>query len=340
MDWHKELWTYLIVTAVAVLIWLWSAGETREVKRIEFARMQFTVPESQNWVITPNQVPLSVIVDGSKLANQRAETLCRQPVRIAISAVSGRQTVYLLERLRQHDGLRSTGVAIRAVEPTSVELDLDPVERMTARVKASLPGVQPEGDVVIEPAEVSVAMPARMRQRFPQSLFVEAFVDRSDLDRLKPGIRQTLDANLRLPEGLPSGSDVTIAPSKVSMSFVIRSRTREIKLDSVRVQLAGPPEDRDAYAVAVDPKQLRDVVVTADADLIRRIESNEVTVVAILHLSSREKESRIDSKKITAFMTLVPEAGGSTRGVQVQAKVGDSNEMPTVKLRITDRAAE
>ena len=32
MSWHKEIWTYLIVTLVAVLIWAWAASETRERK--------------------------------------------------------------------------------------------------------------------------------------------------------------------------------------------------------------------------------------------------------------------------------------------------------------------
>lgn len=340
MAWYKEIWTYLLVSAITVLIWFWAAGETREPKRFDFARVQFAVPDQSDWIITPSQQPVSIVVEGSKLAIQHAETLFRRAVIIGIQPAVGRQGVDLLDRLRQSDNVRATGVNIRSVEPTAVELDVDRIESVDARVKPVLPGVQTEGDVVIEPAEVKVAIPGRARSRLPQSLTVEAFVDRIDLDRLEPGVRQTLECKLRLPEGQATGIDAAITPSRATVSLAIRSRTREVKLESVRVQIAGPPEDRDAYLIEVDPRQLRDVKITADADLVRRIESNEVPVVAIVHISSREKEAHIDSKRVTEFMALVPEPAGGTRGVMVSGKVNDSTEMPLIKLKITDRLSQ
>jgi hypothetical protein len=339
--WYKEIWTYMIVTALTVLIWFWAAGEKRETKRIDAARIHFGVPEQEQWIVTPGQVSVVLVAEGSKLAIQKAEALFRRPLNITVAASAGKQSVDLLETLRQNDAMRMTGAAIRSVEPASIELDLDSVERVAARVVPVLPGIQLEGDIAIEPPEVTVQMPGRMRARLPQSVTVEAFVDRAELDRLPPAVRQTRDAKLRLPENLQAvtASDVSITPSRATLTFTVRSRTREVKLDAVRVQLAGPPEDRDAFVVDVDPKQFRDVTVSADADLVRRIETGEVNVVAIVHLSSRDKEARLESKKVTAFMALVPEPGGATRGVQVQVKVGESSDMPLVKLKITDRAA-
>jgi hypothetical protein len=101
------------------------------------------------------------------------------------------------------------------------------------------------------------------------------------------------------------------------------------------VQLAGPPEDRDIYTVEIDPKQLRDVTVSADSDLIRRIESGEVPVVAFLHLSSREKEMQIESKRVSYFMALVSDPAG-TRFVPVTVKA-PANELPVIKLKIARR---
>jgi hypothetical protein len=63
-------------------------------------------------------------------------------------------------------------------------------------------------------------------------------------------------------------------------------------------------------------------------------------VVAVVHVGSREKEARIDSKRVTYFLALVPEPGGGTRGQQVTGKVGDSNEMPLIKLKITKRGEQ
>lgn len=336
--WTRELWTYVIVTLVTVLIWFWAAGETRETKVINNARVQFTVPEPANWVITPPPPQAATLtIEGSTFALQKAEALLRGPLEISVSPTPGRQTIDILERLQRHDLLRETGVTVVSAEPTQVEIELDRIERSTVRIKPSLPGVTTEGEIVIDPPEVIVAMPSQLRQSYPQGVTVEAFVDRAELDRLQPGIPHTLEVKLRIPEliGLVgSNNNVTITPSRAMMTFTIRSRTRETLLESVRVQVAGPPEDRNAYTVEIEPKQLRNVTIIADADLIRRIENNEVPVFAMLHLSSREKEARIESKRVTYFIAMVPEASG-TRGVQVEARVDGVAEMPLVRLNIT-----
>lgn len=333
---RKEIWTYLIVTVVTVLIWFWAAGETREQKTINYGRVQFTLPP--DWRVKPSEQAVTVVVEGSKFSIQNAESVLRRPVKLSLPATTGRQAVDIVERLRHVDELRSTGVTIRSAEPLTIEVEVDEVQRFSAQVKAVLPSVITEGEVRINPPEVTLAIPSQLRQNFPADLTVEAPVDRSDLDRMAPGVQQTLDVKLRLPEEFGLSSDVLMLPAKVKLTFAIRSRTRETRLDSVRVQLAGPPEDRDMYQVEIDPKQLRDVTISADADLIRRIEAKEVPVVAVLHVSSREKEAKIESKRISYFMALVPEPSG-TKGTQVTAvKIGENAEAPEINLKITDRA--
>jgi hypothetical protein len=266
----------------------------------------------------------------------------RQPVVITVSATQGRQTVDLADRVTRHDDLLATDATVVSVEPPNAEIVLDRVERFAVPVKPALPGVSTEGEVVIEPREVTIAMPSALRQRLGAAFAVEAALERSELDRLQPGVPITQDVKLRLPESLGPVTDVSITPSRVKMTFTIRTRLRDAKVSTVRVHLSGPPEDRETYIVETDPKQIPDVTITADADLIRRIEANEVPVVAVLHLGSREKETRIESKRITCFLALVPEPNGGTRGVQVAGKVNDSTELPLIKLniRLRDAAAK
>jgi hypothetical protein len=335
----KEIWTYLIVTLVTVLIWFWAAAETREQKTIYSSRVQFTVADAADWIITPPQQAASVTLTGSKLAIQNAEVVARQPLVVAIRPIEGPQTVDLLAAIAQDESFRDTGVTINGVEPAYAEISLDRVERFMAPVKAVLPGITPQDEIVIDPPEVQVSIPRALRQRAPRDLVVEAFVDRSELDRLLPGVPQNIEARLRLPEPITSASGIVIAPNRVKLSFTVRSRTREIKLDTVRVQIAGPPEDRESYVVEVDPKQLRDVTITAQADLARRIESNEVPVVAVVHVSALEKENRIASKPVSYFLALVPDGRGGTNGEVVKGAVGGSLQMPVINLKITDRSA-
>lgn len=359
MNFQREIWTYLIVTLVTVLIWFWAAAETRESKTIYFGRVQFTVSDPANWTISPAQQALTMNIEGSTLAIQNAEAVARDALIAEVRPMEGVQSVDLAQALRNNLKLRETGVTIQTVEPALVEISLDRIERSMAAVKPVLPGVTAVEEIVADPAEVEVAMPRALRQRYPKDLVIEAVADRAELERLVPGVPVSVDARVRLPEAVSvagpgssstganpsgggggSGGGVMITPAKVKLSFTIRSRTRETKLDTVRVQIAGPPEDRDAYIVEVEPLQLRDVHITTDADLMRRIESNEVPVVAVVHLSALEKENRITSKPISYFVALVPEGRGSTKGVIVNATIGESTQMPLINLKITDRPTQ
>lgn len=338
MSWHKEIWTYLIVTLVAVLIWAWAASETRERKTIPSVRVQFFVnSEAAKWAIDPAAVSPSLNIEGTKLAVQTLTRELQKPIRIAVAGNAGHISINLVEVLQQHETVLKTGATIVSTEPATVDLMLDQVEQVRARVKPVLTGVTPEGEVVSQPSDVTVSLPRSIRQRLPADFTVEAFVERGVLDQLAPGVPQTLEnVSLRLPEIVGAVADVRMTPQKVKLTFTIRSRIRETAVDSARVQIGGPVEDRDAFVVEADPKVLRGITVLADADLSRQIEAGDVPVIAMIHLSSREKEAMIAQKPVSMFVALIPELGGGTRYEQLRLKPGAA--MPVINLKITPRA--
>src|SRR5688572_862236 len=183
---RTELWTWVLVTAMTMLIWVWAAGETQEDQVINYARIQFTVPEPENWVVGPHeQQALTLVIEGSRQAIQAAEALLRRPLSVSIPAVEGEQNIDILERLRTHEQLRQTGAKVTVADPNVVEVKLDKIIRSPATVKAVLPNVRTEGDVVIDPPEVTVSMPGDLRERLPSQLTVEAVIDRAELERLE-----------------------------------------------------------------------------------------------------------------------------------------------------------
>jgi hypothetical protein len=339
MAWHKEIWTYLIVTLVAVLIWAWAASETRERKSIPAATLRL-VTSSSDWTIAPASTAVQVNVEGPAVAVQRIERLLRRAVEIPLSATAGRQSLDVAGALRKLDAVAETGANIISADPAVIDVDLDEIDRITAPVKASLPGVITDGEPVVQPREVQVSLPRALRQQLRGDFAVEAFLDRSQLDGLIPGEPQVKEARLRLPEtsGIASGENVRLNPQVATVRFTIRSRVRETRVDSVRVQVAGPVEDRDAYHIEVDPKVLRGVTLLADADLSRQIEAGDVPVIAFVHLSSREKEAMIESKPVSWFEALAPEIDGETRFERLRLPEGA--EMPVIKLKVTPREPE
>lgn len=336
MSHRKDIWTWLIITAVTALIWYWAAGETR-VTRTLHTRLEFVVAgeDPADWLIEPRTLSVAIEAEGSARAIRNAEQALKvRKLSHAVPADVGRHPVDLTQVLRDHREVEDTGITIISTDPNIRELEVDEIVATPATV-LPLPGVEAD-DVVIEPPQVTVRMPSRSRPLSLSDLTVEPNVSQRRLERLAPGTRHTLEnVDVRLTAGLPAGTNVRIDPPGVKISFTIRSRTRQMALDyPVRVLIAGPHEDHEF--VELEPKQLRDVTVTVSDELARKIESGEAVVFAVLHLKSREREERITSKPITYFIAILPDDTSQF----VQATVAGSPNPPTIGLTITDRPAE
>lgn len=338
MSWQREIWTYLVVTIVTALIWAWAAGETREQHTIGSAQVQFIVPDAAGWVISPSRQAVTLELSGPKRGLQEMEHHFRRPVSVVVPVIAGKQGIELREQLQRLDEVRQSGVTIVSVEPPVAELELDPIERMTVKIKPDLSGVTPEGEIVVDPPEAVISLPSTARKDLGPDVAVTAKFERFELDGLKAGVPHALEAKLSLSNGTTAPPEhVLITPAKAKVSFTIRSRTRDTTLASVPVMLAAG-EEKDNIDVVLQTHSLENVVVTADADLVRRIETGEVQVVAMVNLTPRERQERVASAAVSCFLALVPKPGGATNGETVAARLRDSNEPPTIKLKISEKS--
>ena len=120
-----------------------------------------------------------------------------------------------------------------------------------------------------------------------------------------------------------------------TVEFTVRSRIEQLTLQGINVQIAGPWQDHEEYIVEIDDrdKQVQNVTIKADGDLIRKIQGNEVPVIALVHLSNNDKTKLIESKPVTCFIA-IPPSGPATI---LEAKTSDSTGMPVIRLKITPR---
>lgn len=328
----NRYWTWAFITAVTVLIWVWAAGQTRDQQSM-YARVRFVAPDPSGWTIEPVERAVTLKVEGSALSIQSIASLVKLPIDIPIKAEPGDQQCDLVEILSGQTEISRTGIDITAVEPPVAEISVDRIELVPVPIKVTnLSTVQTDGDIKVEPAEAMVAMPSRLHRREP-SLVVNATLP--DGMNLEPGPK-TAVATLRLPETLRTGGAKIISPVEktAQVSFTVRSLTGSIRLDQVNVQIAGPPEDYNTYSVDVVDETLRQVTVSGDHELIRRIEKDEVKVFAMVHLTSEDKDRRVDSKPAT-FIAVTPE--GTI--VTLKGSVGGATDPPVIHLRITPRAS-
>lgn len=345
MNFQSKYWTYVIVTLVTVLLWVWAAAETREQKPATF-RVQFVSAGAGNWVIIPDEVTLTATLEGARFALKEAQSLPGPLVLTTgneLPSSVGFHTLDLTTALNKNEALRNTRVTVLAVDPPSKMIEIDALVDVTATVQPDLPHLYLDGEPEVDPAQVTVTLPSRrLAELAPQEIAPRAYIAQSRLNRLEPGREYVLSTKLLLPEKLATEQSVTIEPTVANVTFTVRSFIEEHTLSTVRVHIAGPPEDHEEYFVEIDKADevLKDVTISADAVLIEQIKARDVVVVAMVHLSHRDKEQRIESKPVTYFVALPANGAGGEEGQIVDATVGDSTEPPLIHLAITERVTD
>ena len=340
MQFRERLWTYSLVTGVAVLIWFWAAAETRDHRDFLFiVRLAAAAPTEH--FVSPGEVTAQVDLEGSRLALEKARRL-KMPLVLTVGnelpSALGIHDTDLATALAKNKLVRDTGVRVLSADPPSIDIEIDALVTVTVPIRFVLPPeLEIEGDFEVHPLEAVLMMPSRLRDRLSGDLEVEAHVLQHRIEGLEPGRRHTVTATLRPPAKLSGHEFVTITPTIATIKLAVHSRIEEVTLPVVRVQIAGPPKDHDEYAIEIDEKDisLTDVTIKADGDLIEEIEQGKATVVALVHLSNAEKERRIESKPVTCFLALRDDGSPTI----VEAEAGGSAQ-PIVHLRITERTKQ
>ncbi len=338
---RDRLSTYALVTGVTLLIWFLAAMETRDQGSASF-RIELVGAADQ--VVTPSELTVTVQMEGSSLALERALETTQKSVTLTVGnelpSQAGVQRLKLLDVLELNESLTDTGVSLVSVDPIDLDIEIDALVTATLPIEAVLPGVELDGAVTVDPPQVTVRLPRRLRERAGDDLRVVANVPGQRLDRLKPGVPNTITATLELPPRLAGDPSVTLDRRLVDVKFTVKSRIKETMLPTVRVQIAGPPEDHDEYLIEIENPTLANVTIKADASLISQIERNQAVVIALVHLSQREKERGIEQKPVTCFMALARDEDSPFRAALVTAEINGSAHAPVIRLKISDRTAE
>jgi len=340
-----EVWSVIITAVVTALIWAWAAGETLE-QESQTARLQFTAPQADTWLIKPSTDRVRLTLEGSKSALQQIATAAdAAPIGVRLGsehlpAEPGTHMLAVAAALQDGAAFENVGVRIVECEPATIQVEVDELIQVQAEVRPVLPGVQHEGEITVDPPTATITIPSRLRDQLPNTLYANAEAEQWQLASLEPDVQHTLVVNVRPQDALANNPDVRVTPATAAVSFSIRSQIRELLLDSVRVQISGTPQNIDEYKVELEPRQLRDITIRADAELIRRIEQENIPVIGFVHLTSLELEQHIEQKAVTYFLAMIPNSsGGAATGVAIEARSESGDDPPIVQLTITERPA-
>lgn len=303
----------LSISAVTGLIWLFAEAQSVSEQVVE-VRVTIAAPSESDLIVTFEDAEwigaVSVRIQGARAAIDDAAHQLASGVLLTIgsesvSATPGRQLVDLRAALTQQAKLGQAGVTIASAEPNTVEIRIDRLVKIEGvDIQPALPGVQTVGDVTVEPAQATIILPAALRDTLTASgvpITLTATLQRSMFETLPEGVPQRSDVRVMAPTALAGAANVRIDPPTATLLFTVRSTTDSYVAPTVPVWPMVPPTDFNMWDITIDPMLLHNVLLTGPSDVLDRIRSGELRVIATVQLSSDELEQQIASKTPVFF---------------------------------------
>lgn len=302
----EKLQTWLVVTVIAVLVWLYAEGEAVDQHQMQL-QLRFVPPPGRQLIVEP-QAPADpdapVLVWATFLAStgqmDQVEAIANQgPIEIVVADRPDAETpeqVVVLEEALARSPLGELGVSIVETSPPTVNVWVEPLKTEQVEVLVHTGDLQLAQPPIPEPLKVPVVVPTRLAEA-ARNLKVVADLTAIDLSQLEVNEPHTLPAvPLRLPAALEERG-VRLERDSVRVNLTIRKQTDSVTLTTVPIHINTPPLVLQRYNIALreDQMVLRDVRLTGPADVIDRIRRKDTRVWAELRPSADELDTGVES---------------------------------------------
>ncbi|TVQ30405.1 MAG: hypothetical protein EA376_13150 [Phycisphaeraceae bacterium] len=333
-----EWGTIAIVTVVAVLIWLFAEAASL-VRAQQQARIAVVDPLNENAVriLSENWTgAVRLTVEGPASAVQDAPAMLAEAVRLTVgqpgvSDAEGEQVIDLRAALRATPLMLESGLTVLDVEPSTVRIHIEALVTLEdVEVTLALDGLTLAEQPTLEPSRVQVRGPRRLMeelQALPGGARVVARPGAATLEGLRPGQASRISARVGLPAPLTAPRDAALefTPASINATLTLRSRVESVAIAAAPVQVMLVPLDADRWRVTPVEPFVRDIAITGPGDIIERFRSGELSLVAMVSLSSDDLEQQIAAKPVTSWFMSQRETGELAplpTGVGIEANIG------------------
>jgi hypothetical protein len=150
--------------------------------------------------------------------------------------------------------------------------------------------------VSVEPSRVTVDV---------TEFVTKAAVTRADIQ--SASTVQDVSVSPKLPDSVDITTGVTIGPASARVSFQLVARQRQATVPRVRIQVISSPQDFGLYHVTLVTPLLSDVDIEASPDAIAEVEAGNAQVIAMVHLTTNDKERAVEKKAVSFFAIVRPD---------------------------------
>src|SRR5688572_10670665 len=171
--------------------------------------------------------------------------------------------------IANHELFRDNGITVTRTQPDTITVTVDEIVERDARVQPT-PGTQNLGEAKFDPAVVKLRGPRNVLSPDSDSSPLAVFAHVPSTLLAQPGQRDADGLELSLPPSLAKDARVTMIPSRVDATLVVRASDDEWVMPAMTVSLDVPKNVTDKFTVKYETS-LPDVRLIGPKDVIEEM---------------------------------------------------------------------
>lgn len=316
----QNVQTYILVTIITVLVWLYAESSTLQTDTIH-PTIEFVEPTGQELLIEPKRPreQISVEIQGPTSQLQELDRLLNLgPIRLPLlEGPEPSQAVDLYEELSAYLAEDTPGIRVIAVEPATVVKVR--VERYDTKM---LPIALDTGGHLVtkapprfKPDQAAVKAPVTWLAGLDDDATLIAQLGPNELTLLVKDEEMRVTVKLTPPAALAArdSSRITITPENVDITITITEKTETCPLKPIPIFVRKPMSaDRDYAVIRVDADQgefLSGIEVKGPAESIAQIKDGDLKVWAELRLTNQSLAENAGGDAADGQVTVVTPPG-------------------------------
>lgn len=279
---HEKVETWIVVTVIAVLVWLYAEATVLQQKTGESVQLIIDEP-TNNYAITPNTESVSVSYRGSSGQIQQFNDITGVPMILEIDPTgitAATERTLILDEALARAGFGAIGVTDLEIDPATLNIVIQPLETLQLPVVVDAGEIPLNGEPVAEPAHIAVTAPQsvidQLRGQSVTAKLAQAnnTGDGTGRERVATNVPLIFPAELNLDsQWVKTNSDT----NTVRINYTLANDTSTVVIDRVPLYINLPVDAQLRYTVRPQDKTnfLSDVELQGPADLIARIKAKD-----------------------------------------------------------------
>ncbi|MFI4859216.1 MAG: hypothetical protein ACIAXF_00905 [Phycisphaerales bacterium JB063] len=261
----SQAWTIIMVTAIAMLVWLYAEDANVKTYNNERVVIKFVPTGEGEMLIEPKAADILVTLTGSNgqfqqfrkaIGDQRVVEI---PVALSPGETSETRSIDLRHELESSQALEDLGLNLTSLTQETIDVTVQSIRPHPFPVHINTEGLKLAREVECPVEEVTFRLPASMLT--PELLRSPAVINLADQDLsdIEPGTDTRLTLPITPPfdtADLPEGFETRPSATNATVTFRLVVESETFTIDRLIVKLTAPAIVGDRYVIRIAEEDL------------------------------------------------------------------------------------